>query len=120
MVKFKIKSVPHKYRPNFMRELDKRSSAYLRLAASYERLVNDLGGNYSALSHTTLSCVERFCWLEETIRTLELRIQSHPEEAGELAGRLVQAGNNLMGLAKVLGLKKLDAKVPSLKSYLAD
>ena len=116
MPAFKISEVPKRYRPGFLRELDKRTDTYLRLSSAYERLINDLGGNYSALSHAKLALVERFVWLEELIRTMEMRSLRKPSEAAELSSRIIQASNSLQGIARQIGLQKL-AAVTALKAW---
>jgi hypothetical protein len=115
---FKINQIPRRYRPGFLRELDKRTDIYLRLAANYERLINDLGGDYSAISHAKLALVERFIWLEELIRILEMRSLHKPDDAAELSSRIIQASNSLQGIARQIGLEKAVAPRSALKTLI--
>jgi len=99
----KLRWLPDKFSPGFIQTLDKRTDLYGRLNYSYEQIVDDCGGA-DGLPRTKLALVERFCFMEEFLRRIELRIAEDPVKHIDLIGKWTQGVNAMNGLAKVLGL----------------
>lgn len=111
-------TLPKKYTPGFMDQLDRRSIVYRELRQAYTEILADCGGR-DALSHTKRALIERFVFLEATLQTWEQKIATGKAD-DEMLGRWVQACNALQGLAKVIGLNRSPRKSKNLKQYIAD
>jgi len=111
-------TLPKKYTPGFMEQLDRRSIVYRELKTAYMEILQDCGGREN-LSHTKRSLAERFIFLEALLQTWEQKIASGKADE-ETLGRWVQAVNSLQGLAKLLGLNRVPRKTKNLKQYIAD
>jgi len=118
-IKKKRTKLPAKYEPGFLGELDQRSLVYRELKNAYDEIVSDAGGE-DDLTHTQLSLIERFVFLEAVLRTWENAIAVNPKANDHLVGKWTQGVNALQGLAKVIGLKRHMKKTASLKSYLKE
>jgi uncharacterized membrane protein YccC len=80
--------------------------------------VSDQGG-IDNLSHVRRSLVERFCWLEAVLRSLELRIaEADKAETADLLAKWIQALNSLVGLGRCIGLERRARKLDDLQSYV--
>lgn len=102
-------TLPERFSPGFIRELDQRSSVAIRLTQAFENIVADAGG-YETLTHTKLAIIERFVFLEALIQTWEGKIATttDPVESVVLVGKVVQASNALLGLARTIGLERVN------------
>jgi|SRR5580700_4198801 hypothetical protein len=118
MPRTKLADLPDKYVPGFLRELDERTNLYQRLSASYQRIVEDAGGE-EKLSHVKLSLIERFVFLSEMLERWELEIVQHPNDTAAALSRWIQAVNSIQGLARAIGTEVQGRKKPNLKAYIA-
>lgn len=73
MARTKRRELPSKYTIGFLATMDKRTELYERLSSTYASIVDDLGG-YESIATTKLALVERFVWLQEILRSLELEM----------------------------------------------
>jgi hypothetical protein len=112
-------TLPAKYEPGFIRELDGRYALAQRLTTAFEEVVADCGG-VESLTHVQLSMIERFCFLEAQLQNWEAEIARHPKESEHLVSRWVQATNALQGLAKVVGLERRLPNTLTLKAYVKE
>lgn len=109
--------LPDKYVPGFLRKLDQRCEVSIRLTTAYVNVVADLGGE-ETLSHSKLALIERFVFLQGLLETWEAEIATNPTASAELVGKLVQATNAFVGLAKTLGLERRAKATIDLQTYL--
>ena len=108
---------PKKYETGFLQKLDGRTEAFAILNTSYKEIASDLGGVQN-LSHIQECMIERFCFLEFFLKTLEAKIASSPKKSAKIISRWVQAQNCLIGLAKCVGLERRVKTVTNLKDYV--
>jgi len=115
----KMMDVPNKYEKGFIEKLDRRLHAAKFLRATYQEVVDDMGGEDS-LSVMQRILAEKFSFLSFWLQNLELQVAKEPESknANELYGRWVQGLNSLVGLSKNLGLERRTKKIESLQSYV--
>ena len=109
--------LPARYEVGFLRDFDKRTEVYQLLSGAYKEIIDDLGG-IEGLSHIRLALVERFVFLEFSMRNLEKRMAENPLKTGRLLSRWVQAINSLSGLAKSLGMERKSKHAYNLKTYI--
>lgn len=103
--KGKSPDIPAKFEPGFISKLDGRTDIAKALRRNYEEIVTDIG-ELNEISHVKRSLIERFCWLEALLQTLEHEMATGQIDKTEAIGRWIQAVNSLSGLAKVLGVEK--------------
>lgn len=119
MAKPKLRSLPGKYTPGFLRQMDRRTELSERLRVAFDNITTDAGGA-DDLAHVKLALVERFVFLEAMLSTLENEIVNSTDTTNqaELVGRWTAAVNTLVGLSKAIGL---DRKVPKtdLRAHIA-
>ena len=115
----KFKKPPTKYETNFLAKMDSRTVVFRELKNSFDEVLADLGGRDN-LSHVQYCLVERFTFLEFTMRHLEHRISKNPKKNEVLLGRWIQALNSLTGLARTIGLKRNARKIDCLESYVRE
>src|SRR5580704_6145333 len=108
-------SLPKTFEVGFVKRLDQRTELAKRVNKIYRTIIDDLGG-IDGLSHTKLTLIERFVWLEAVLQRFEERIARKPSRTDELIGKWIQGMNSLQGLAKVIGLKK-SVKSIDLRTY---
>ena len=114
----KLMKLPRKFRGGFLKDFDERTIVFQQLNSAYVEVVDDLGGA-ERLSHIQIALVERFIFLEFTMRNLEKQIAENPTKTGKLLGRWVQSINSLSGLAKTLGLDRKAKQIDcNLKDYI--
>lgn len=111
-----LRSLPHKYVPGVMLKLDGRSTIYRRFRATYDNIIEDLGGE-DALSQVQLTLVERYAFLNSLLSEIEAEIAKAPGSDKDLENRHTNTNNALLGLAKTLGLKRKAPSVPSIRAY---
>ncbi len=111
----KPQSIPGKFKPGFLAEMDGRKEIVKTLRANYETIVNDLGGA-DDVSHVKGALVERFVWLEAILQTLEHSMANGDTTFQETLGKWTQAVNSLNGLARILGIERLQPSV-TLSEY---
>lgn len=111
-------TLPVKFRPGFMSELDRRTELARTLRANYNEIVDDIGGP-SEVGHVKAALIERFCWLEAVVQTLEQEMATGQVEKTEAIGKWIQAVNSLNGLAKVLGVDRKASARPWLAASSA-
>ncbi len=92
-------TLPQKYEPGFLRDMDRRTDIAKRLYAAYDAIVDDVGGT-EELSHAKLALIERFVFLEAVIQTWETRIATNPKGTAKLLSRWIQAVNSLSRAGK--------------------
>ncbi len=110
-------TLPEKYSPGVLREMDHRTAIAQRLQSAYTEITNDLGG-VDSLSRLQRALVERFIYLESAMQSLEAQLAEDPKAAEHLA-RWVQMVNALSGLAARLGLKRRKPpKTVDLETYV--
>ncbi len=103
--KHKLAGLPTKFRSGFLASLDNRTGLAKALRATYDAVVADVGGP-AGLSRVKASLIERFCWLDATLQTIEHEMAAGTIDRAEALGRWIQAVNSLSGLAKVLGVHR--------------
>lgn len=113
----KLKTLPAKFVPGFLKKLDGRYALAQHLTANYESIVDDLGG-IEGLSHTRLTLIERFVFLQAVLENWESQFVNDPESSEALLGRWTQACNACAGLARIIGLDRRQTNVVSLQSYV--
>ena len=112
-------TLPAKFEAGFLEKLDGRTEVCKMLRAAYEEIVTDLGGE-AGLSHVQAAIVERFVFLEATLRAWERRIIEHPKESEVILSRWIQALYSLSGLAKTIGIERKAKPVTNLKAYIKE
>lgn len=112
------KRIPDKFQPGFIDGMDQRCGLAKTLRETHAEVVEELGG-IDRISRIKLSLIERFCWLETLLRTLEHEMSTRRDVRDELIGRWTAAQNSFLGLAKTLGLEKVPRKV-DLVDYLRE
>ncbi|MBN2456736.1 MAG: hypothetical protein JXB29_09420 [Sedimentisphaerales bacterium] len=114
----KLMKLPGKFRQGFLKDFDERTIVFQQLNSAYVEVMDDLGG-INRLSHIQTALVERFIFLEFTMRNLEKEIAENQTNTGKLLGRWVQSINSLSGLAKTLGLERRAKQIDcNLKDYI--
>lgn len=108
-------TMPDKFTPGFLQELDKRSVVYQGVRKSYNQLVDDLGGE-SNLSHARIVLIERFVFGECLAQNLEACILAKPQE--KLVQRWLSVTKALGALAIRIGLERTRRPVDCLQSYV--
>ena len=103
--KTKTQQLPDKFKAGFLNTLDGRTELARALRSNYQAVVADVGGQQE-LSHVKASLIERFCWLEAVLQTLEHEMASGIIDKADALGKWIQAVNSLSGLAKVLGVER--------------
>ena len=98
-------TLPTKFRAGFLAELDKRTELAKALRDYYASIVSDIGGPES-IGHVKAALIERFCWLEAILQTLEHEMANGTINKSDALGKWIQAVNSLSGLAKVLGIER--------------
>lgn len=111
----RLMSMPSKFEIGFLDKLDKRTEVFALLKSAYDELSQDLGG-VETLSHVKRCLVERFIFLEFTMRSLENHMAT--KQSVKLLGKWVHAVGALSGLAKTLGLDRKIRSVESLSDYV--
>jgi len=109
--------MPSRFEPAFLEGMDRRTGAYRRLRAAYDKVVSDLGGR-DRLSHVQLSLIERFVFLEHTLRKWEQQIAASRKVSDKEMAQWVQADNALQGLAAKLGMKRRNGNGRGLREYV--
>jgi len=108
-------TLPPKFKVGFLSLLDGRTDLAKALRLNRNAIVADAGGP-DEISHVKNALVERFVWLEAILQTIE------QEMAGgqiDKLGTWIQATNSLSGLAKVLGIERMQ-KTIDLQTYLVN
>lgn len=109
-----------KYRPGFLENIDARTHLYELLHTAHNEVLNDCGGK-EQLSHVKLCLIERFVFLEHTLRRIEREIAVKDIiKSTEQLSRWIQALNSIIGLAKTIGLERRGKKVVNLKTYIKE
>lgn len=107
-------TVPERFDPQFLEDLDGRTLAAKRLRNRLAEVHADLGG-VDVLSYSKRSLALRAIWLESWLEAREVEAaQGKPIDIG----RQTQALNTLIGLWRLLGLERRPRDVPSLNEYL--
>lgn len=107
-------TLPERFRPQFIDQLDGRTQTARVLRERLESLERDLGGD---LSYQKQSLTRRTIWLESWIETQEAKAAQG--EDIDIA-RQVQAMNSLIGLYRLLGIERQARDALTLHEYLAD
>jgi hypothetical protein len=115
----KSQTLPERYKPGVIREIDRRTELGQRLQAVFDVIVTDAGGPHG-LTHTKLALIERFVWLEAMLQGIEREIAAKPEAANDLIGKWVQGVNSLTGLAKMIGLERNLSRTVDLRAYVRE
>lgn len=117
--RYKLRKLPKKYSPGFLRYLDHRCEETRRMRKSYDSIIEELGGEDS-ITTVMLTMVERFVFLKHQIEEWEQQIAT--SRSGELKdkamGRWIQSYNSAVGLARLIGLRVTKKKVADLKAYV--
>lgn len=109
-----LASIPEKYAPDFMDRLDKRTVLGRSVLERYGAVMSDLGGE-ETLSTVKRSLVRRFTWFEVMLEGIECRAA-----AGEDIdiGSWTQLTNSWLGIARMLGLERVQRPVESLHDVM--
>jgi hypothetical protein len=101
----KPQTLPATFKAGFLASLDKRTDLAKALRQNYDDIVKDIGGA-DEVGHVKAALIERFCWLETILQSIEHEMVSGETSRTEAIGRWIQAVNSLSGLAKVLGVER--------------
>ena len=101
--------LPDAFKPGFLSALDGRCDLSRTLRANYQAIVDDIGDD---CSHIKSSLVERYCWLECVLQTLEVEMAQGKQDKGECLGKWIQGCNALLGLSKTLGIERRSSSQP--------
>lgn len=115
----KPQTVPAKFKPGFLTELDSRTGLAKALRATYQEVVADVGGEED-VSRVKQALIERFCWLEAVLQTLECEMAAGLIDKAKVLGSWIQAVNSLSGLAKTLGIERKARAMPWLQALPQD
>lgn len=110
----KLADIPERFTPGYLADLDGRTAIAVAMRARWQELTDDLGGA-DRLSYAQRSLVERALWIEHLIAQQERELA---EGRDADVGRMVQAGNSLLGLYRTLGLQRCAKDVTDLATYL--
>ena len=83
----KHRNLPKKYEVGFLQRMDFRTDLARRLNFTYGQIIDDAGG-VENLPHAKLCLVERFCFLEEFLRQIEMELVKNPVGKPELLADL--------------------------------
>lgn len=100
----------------FLEGVDVRFRPAAILKRRYETLVVDLGG-FDNLSYQERSLVKRFLNIEALVESSEADLIEGRRDRVVISEYL-QAVNSLIGLSKILGLKRRQRPVESLTNYI--
>jgi hypothetical protein len=109
----KPSSVPAKYKPGFIRRLDKRTRVARVMEGMLSQLQDALGGD---LSYQERSLCERIVHLEALIRTDEAKLREGKDVD---QGSYRQNINALVGLYRTVGTKRRAKPVKGLAELMA-
>jgi hypothetical protein len=109
--------LPKRYKPGFMRGLDRRSATSRQLRADFNAIIADLGGEEN-LPRAMLTFIERYVFLVHVLQKWERTIEKNPKEHAQLYNRWVAGTNTLSGMAVKLGLKKSKSGAATIKEFL--
>lgn len=110
----KLRTVPAKFEPNFLRTLDLRYGPALAAKKTYDELVGALGGEDN-LSPQRRLLIERATWTSIILAKHEVDFAT----SGKVnMSDYTQATHALVSLFKTLGLNRVPVNVPSLREYL--
>ncbi len=116
--KAKTFQLPKRYKPGFLRGLDRRSAASRQLRSDFNAIVSDLGGE-DKLSRVALTMIERYVWLIHVLQRWERILEKNSKDNEHLHNRWIAGCNSAQGLAMKLGIKKAKASGgETLKEYL--
>lgn len=107
------KALPVKFKAGFLEAMDGRTDLAKALRANYAEVVEDVGGR-AEVGRVKSALIERFCWLEAILQTLEAEMATGQIDKSEALGKWIQAVNSLSGLAKVLGIERKARAMPWL------
>jgi hypothetical protein len=101
----KSRTLPPKYTTGFLQNVDTRTTLFKRLETTYNELCQDCGG-WSRMPLTHRALAERFAYLLEFTRKIELKLVDDPTAESDLLGKWIQSVNSMMGLSRMLGQDK--------------
>ncbi len=106
----KSHNLPAKFVAGFLSTMDQRTDLAKRLNHAYRNVVDDAGG-VDNLPYAKVCLCERFAFLEEFLRQIELQLIEDPKKLPDLLTKWVQAVNFMVSLSRTLGIgdKKHDA-----------
>lgn len=108
-----LTKIPDKYDPQFIENLDGRTTLARIIPARRSAIEADMGGA-DALSYARRSLVKRVVWLECVVETYEQTLA----KGGECdLGAYTQAINSLLGLFRLLGLERKQKTVRRLHEH---
>jgi hypothetical protein len=116
----KPRKPPRKFKTGFLEKLDRRTENFQALNQTYESVIADKGGKDN-LSKIELCLIERFCFLEFSLRAIEYKMTTGGAngETAELLGKWIHATNSLIGLSRTLGLERRAKTISGdLQSYI--
>ena len=96
------RTLPPKYATGFLQNVDTRTSLFRRLESSFNEICDDCGG-WETMPIVRRSLAERFVYLMEFCREIELEIIKDPAQKATLLGKWIQAVNTMQGLGRALG-----------------
>jgi len=103
-------ALPAKFQAGFLATMDNRAGLTKALRRTYQEVLSDVGGA-DDVSRIKQSLIERFCWLEAVLQSIENGL-ARGDDKVEALGRWVQACNSLSGLARVLGIERKAKTMP--------
>ncbi len=99
----KNQQLPVKFVAGFMTTMDGRTDLCKRLKHTFQSIIDDAGG-MNRLPYTKICLCERFAFLEEFMRQIELQLVEYPEKLPDLLAKWVQTLNAMHSLARTLGI----------------
>ena len=94
--------LPAKFVGGFLANMDGRTDLAKRLNLTYDAVLEDAGGPSMPIARIILC--ERFCFLEELLRQIEVTLVKDPPAAIEMIGKYSMALNCMTNLIRLLGI----------------
>src|SRR5262249_40268783 len=90
----KPQTLATKFKPGFLTKLDGRTEIAKALLANRDAIVADIGG-LDEIGHIKRGMIERYCWLEALLQSLEYEMANDKGKMLEGLSRWIQAVNSL-------------------------
>ena len=110
-------TLPIKFRPEWLQDLDRRSLVYVQLQKNLKTIFSDMGGKAN-LSHVQISLAQRYVFSEWMLIGVELLIAEAPSKNSYLISKYISLTKNLCVLADKIGITRSSRAVLNLKDYV--
>jgi hypothetical protein len=112
----KLQELPRKFDVGFLDKMDARKTLARLMRDGFDELSEDLGGKDN-MSYVKASLVERFIYLEAILSKIEIQMFESDSKFDNLFSRWTMATNTFLGLARTLGLERVE-QVQELEAYV--